>query len=54
MAEMQTDTYYLLGNLLRFLASSEQTGGRYSLVESLTAPGAGAPPNRHAADDEAF
>ncbi len=50
----QTDTYHLLGNLLRFLARSHETGGAYSLVESLTAPGAGAPPNRHAADDEAF
>ena len=49
-----TDTYHLLGNLLKFLARSPDTGGAYCLVESLTAPGAGAPPNRHPADDEAF
>ena len=49
-----TDTYHLLGNLLRFHARSVDTGGAYCLVESLTAPGAGAPPNRHPADDEAF
>jgi quercetin dioxygenase-like cupin family protein len=50
----QTDTYHLLGNLLRFHARSPDTGGAYCLVETLTAPGAGAPPNRHPSDDEAF
>jgi mannose-6-phosphate isomerase-like protein (cupin superfamily) len=54
MATAQTDTYHLLGNLLRFHARSSDTGGAYCLVESLTAPGAGAPPNRHPSDDEAF
>jgi quercetin dioxygenase-like cupin family protein len=54
MATAQTDTYHLLGNLLRFHTRSSDTGGAYCLVESLTAPGAGAPPNRHPSDDEAF
>jgi quercetin dioxygenase-like cupin family protein len=54
MSAGRTDTYHLLGNLLRFLARSPDTGGAYCLVESLTAPGAGAPPNRHPSDDEAF
>ncbi|HZH25784.1 MAG TPA: cupin domain-containing protein [Azospirillaceae bacterium] len=54
MPTAQTDTYHLFGNLLRFLARSPDTGGAYCLVESLTAPGAGAPPNRHPGDDEAF
>ena len=54
MSADRTDTYDLLGNLLRFLARSPETGGAYCLVESLTAPGAGAPPNRHPSDDEAF
>ena len=54
MSTPQTDTYHLLGNLLRFLARSPDTGGAYCLVESLTAPGAGAPPNRHPSDNEAF
>jgi quercetin dioxygenase-like cupin family protein len=54
MAAAETDTYYLAGILLRFLARSPDTGGAYSLVESLVAPGAGAPPNRHPSDDEAF
>lgn len=54
MTTAPTDTYHLLGNLLRFHARSPDTGGAYNLVESLTAPGAGAPPNRHPSDDEAF
>ncbi|MEF0942561.1 cupin domain-containing protein [Rhizobium sp. BR 362] len=54
MSALQADTYYLFGNLLRFHAHSTDTGGAYCLVETLTAPGAGAPPNRHPDDDEAF
>lgn len=54
MSSRQTDTYYLLGNLLRFHARSPETGGAYCLIETLTAPGAGAPPNRHPGDDEGF
>jgi mannose-6-phosphate isomerase-like protein (cupin superfamily) len=54
MATPRTDTYHLLGNLLRSLARSPDTGGAYCLVELLTAPGAGTPPNRHPSDDEAF
>ena len=50
----ETDTYHLLGNLLRFLVRSHETGGAYSLTEGLVAPGAGAPPNRHPADGEVF
>jgi Mannose-6-phosphate isomerase len=54
MTSTETDTYHLLGNLIRFHARSPDTGGAYSLVETLTTPGAGAPPNRHPSDDEAF
>src|SRR4028118_2334539 len=54
MPAAETDTYHLLGNLLHFHARSADTGGACCLVESLTAPGAGAPPNRHPSDDEAF
>ena len=54
MSTLDTDTFHLLGNLLRFHARSPDTGGAYCLVESLTAPGAGAPPNRHPSADEAF
>jgi len=49
-----TDTYYMLGILLRFLARGAESGQAYCLVEALVAPGAGPPPNRHPEDDEAF
>ena len=49
-----TDTYFLLGILLRFLSRGAESGQAYCLVEALVAPGAGPPLNRHAQDDEAF
>jgi quercetin dioxygenase-like cupin family protein len=52
MSDLQTDTYYVAGILLRFLVSDPDAG--YCLVEALVGPGAGPPPNRHPADDEAF
>jgi quercetin dioxygenase-like cupin family protein len=52
MSDAQTDTYYLAGILLRFLVRDPSAG--YCLVEALVGPGAGPPPNRHPADDEAF
>lgn len=42
---------HLLGNILSYRAFPEDTGHRYAIVECLTAPGAGAPPNRHAEDE---
>jgi quercetin dioxygenase-like cupin family protein len=52
MSDPQTDTYYIAGILLRFLVRDPEAG--YCLVEGLVGPGAGPPPNRHPADDEAF
>ncbi|WP_416064375.1 cupin domain-containing protein [Rhizobium sp. ZK1] len=54
MSSIQTDTYYLFGVLWRFIARNHDTGGTFSLIEATTAPGAGAPPNKHPADDESF
>lgn len=53
MTTADTDTYHLFGVVVRFLATNAQTGG-YCLCEGLVAPGAGAPPNRHAGEDESF
>ena len=49
-----TDTFHLFGNILRLRSSSQANGGKLSIVECRTKPGAGAPPNSHAADDECF
>ena len=52
MSDAQTDTYLVAGNLVRFLVREPDAG--YCLVEAFVGPGAGAPPNRHPTDDEAF
>jgi quercetin dioxygenase-like cupin family protein len=49
-----TDTFHLFGNILRLRSPSADNGGKLSIVECRTKPGAGAPPNRHAAEDESF
>ena len=54
MIESRPRNYHLLGNLLTFHAFPAETGDRYTVVEIKTAPGAGAPPNHHAGEDESF
>lgn len=54
MSESRPRVYHLLGNLLTFHAFPSETGDRYTVVEIKTAPGAGAPPNHHAGEDESF
>jgi mannose-6-phosphate isomerase-like protein (cupin superfamily) len=46
-------SYHLFGNLLTF-RERPSDGAPFLLSECRTAPGAGAPPNRHPGDDEAF
>lgn len=46
--------YHLLGNLLTFHAFPAETGNRCAIIEIKSAPGAGAPPNHHAGEDESF
>ncbi len=46
-------SYHLFGNVLTFRARPSE-GSAFLLSECRSAPGAGAPPNRHAGDDEAF
>ncbi|MEX0343484.1 MAG: cupin domain-containing protein [Rhizobiaceae bacterium] len=54
MSDTRPRKYHLLGNLLTFHAFPSETGDRYTMVEIKTAPGAGAPPNHHAGEDESF
>ncbi len=54
MSEPRPRIYHLLGNLLTFHAFPSETDDNYALVEIKTAPGAGAPPNHHAGEDESF
>lgn len=42
------------GDVYRFLATGEQTGGAYVLSEARVLPGGGPPPHIHHREDEAF
>ncbi|WP_372421699.1 cupin domain-containing protein [Salinarimonas chemoclinalis] len=53
-AEGSAETVHVLGNLITFLVTGAQTQQRFSMVEALTAPGAGSPPHLHRDDEEAF
>ena len=54
MTDPKPRQYSLLGNLIRFHAFSTETDGKYCIVECKSAPGAGAPPNHHADEEESF
>ena len=43
-----------VGDRYRFLAESQQTGGRYALWHADISPGGGPPLHRHSREDEAF
>jgi len=48
------EALWFFGTLLIFKATSEQTGGRFSLVEQLAPRGMATPLNVHREDDESF
>jgi quercetin dioxygenase-like cupin family protein len=47
-------TIGVVGDVYRFLATGEETGGEYALWESIVAPGAGPPPHIHTREVESF
>ena len=47
-------TIGIVGDVYRFLATSEETGGRYSMFEATVLPGGGPPPHIHRREDETF
>ncbi len=44
----------IVGDIYRFLATSEGTGGRYALIEATVNPDCGPPPHIHRREDEWF
>ena len=47
-------TIAVVGDVYRFLATGEDTGGTYPLWEALVPPGGGPPPHVHSREEEAF
>lgn len=50
----QGRTIAVVGDVYRFLATSEDTNGRYALWEALVPPGGGPPPHVHSREEEGF
>jgi quercetin dioxygenase-like cupin family protein len=47
-------TIAVVGDLYRFLATGEDTNGKYALWEALVPPGGGPPPHTYSQEEEGF
>jgi quercetin dioxygenase-like cupin family protein len=47
-------TIAIVGDVYRFLATGEDTNGKYALFEALVGPGGGPPPHVHSREEEGF
>jgi quercetin dioxygenase-like cupin family protein len=50
----QGRTIAVVGDVYRFLATSDDTNGKYALFEALMGPGGGPPPHVHSREEEGF
>src|SRR4051794_19690594 len=50
----QGRTIAVVGDVYRFLATSDDTNGKYALFEALVGPGGGPPPHIHSREEEGF
>src|SRR5919201_5246123 len=50
----QGQTVAVVGDVYRFLATGEDTNGKYALFEALMGPGGGPPPHVHSREEEGF
>src|SRR5437879_485837 len=47
-------TVAVVGDVYRFLATGEDTNGKYALWEAIVPPGGGPPPHVHSREEESF
>src|SRR5262245_18241020 len=47
-------TVAVVGDVYRFLATGEDTSGKYALFEAFVSPGGGPPPHVHSREEESF
>ncbi|MHB0955015.1 MAG: cupin domain-containing protein [Pirellulaceae bacterium] len=47
-------TIAVVGDVYRFLATGDETGGRYAMFEAIIFPGGGPPPHIHSREEESF
>lgn len=50
----QGRTIAVVGDVYRFLATGEDTDGKYALFEAIVPPGGGPPPHVHSREEEGF
>ncbi|QDU76024.1 Quercetin 2,3-dioxygenase [Bremerella volcania] len=44
----------VVGDLYRYLATGNETGGAYAMIDALIPPGGGPPPHVHSREEESF
>lgn len=47
-------TIAVVGDIYRFLATGEDTDGKYAMFEAIVPPGGGPPPHIHSREEESF
>src|ERR1700710_1167460 len=47
-------TIAIVGDVYRFLATGEDTNGKYAMWEAIVPPGGGPPPHVHSREEEGF
>src|SRR6185295_10421470 len=47
-------TVAVVGDVYRFLATGENTNGKYAIWEAIVPPGGGPPPHVHSREEEGF
>ncbi len=47
-------TIAVVGDVYRFLATGEDTNGKYAILEAIVPPGGGPPPHVHSREEEGF
>lgn len=47
-------TIAVVGDLYRFLATGDETNGKYAMFEAIVPPGGGPPPHIHSREEESF
>src|SRR6266436_7098567 len=50
----QGRTIAVVGDVYRFLATGDDTNGKYALIEAIVPPGGGPPPHVHSREEEGF
>ncbi len=54
MNKLRGITVAVVGDVYRFLATGQDTDGKYAMWEAIVPPGGGPPPHTHSREEEAF